>query len=123
LVEKIVRYLRAGNFREIAAQRVGLDPTTMSKWMHRKGAIYEAFRQAVLDAELDAEILAVGRMMKFGEKDAKALQWWLERRATDRWGRKDKTELSGFVGQRPDLTKLTDDELAAWETLWAKVAP
>lgn len=100
LTAKVVEAIRAGNFREVAAQWVGVSPANLSRWMTRPGEPYETFRQAVLEAEQLAEIDAVALIMKAAKGDAKHAQWWLERKFPSRWGRKDRHELTGADGGR-----------------------
>jgi hypothetical protein len=73
-------------------------------------------------AERASEMTLVGQLVAFAKKDRRAVEFLLERKWPERWGRRDKTELSGFVGTAPDLHKLTDDEVATWMRLQAKVA-
>lgn len=97
--EKILLAIRDGNYREVAAQWAGVSPETVSRWMRRgeregKGDYYE-FRQAVLEAEQHAEIVMVRLVRAGANTDPKHAEWWLERKAHDRWGRRERVELSG----------------------------
>lgn len=120
--------LRGGNFREAAAEWQGISAETMSRWIKRgaddeeagKQSIYRDFRQAVLKAEREAEIDAVAKIMKAGVDDPKHLQWWLERKFPERWGRRvteNRHEHSGPGGGpievKTRLEHISDAELAA----------
>jgi hypothetical protein len=93
--EKILKALLAGNFRNVAAQWAGVLPCRMLKWMKwgkeaetsGEDNVYRQFREAVLEAEKRAEVIAIGKIVKAGDDDPKHLQWWLERRHAARWGR------------------------------------
>lgn len=53
--ERILEVIRAGNYREAAAQAAGIAPETLSRWMGREREPYRSFRQSVLAAEQVAE--------------------------------------------------------------------
>lgn len=89
----LLNYIRAGNYREAAAQAVGVSSGSLSKWMRIDKEPYLSFRKAVLEAENLAEIRAVAGIIKAGAADPKHYQWWLERKFPERWGRKDKVIL------------------------------
>ena len=83
--------VRAGNYREVAAQAAGVPPRTFYRWCRRgreasAGPLRE-FWQALLEAERAAEMGAVALVMKRARKDARHAQWWLERKFPERWGR------------------------------------
>lgn len=102
LQKQIVEVLEEGNYREVAADCVGVPATTISKWM-RKGklypnGVYGTFRQAVLKAEREAERRCVRALIAAGSEDWKANAWYLERKFRDRWGKTEKVELTGAKG-------------------------
>lgn len=88
---KIVEVLVAGNYREIAAHAAGVPLRTMSRWLSQgkkaTSGIYREFWRAVLTAEQDAEIRMVKAVVDGAGQDPKHAQWWLERKAPERWGR------------------------------------
>jgi hypothetical protein len=99
--DKIIQALRGGNFRYIAARWAGIDISQFKRWMSRgkQGeAMYRRFRAAVLEAEKSAELRAVALVMKAAQEDAKHAEWWLERKFPQRWGRKERHELTGARG-------------------------
>lgn len=96
---KICAAIRGGNYRQVAAQWAGINRVQFSRWMKRgekeTSGIHRDFRNAVLEAERAAEIAAVALVMKAASEDPKHAQWWLERKCHTRWGRKDRTEITG----------------------------
>lgn len=63
----------------------------MTRWM----AANVAFRNEVLQAEAEAEMLCIRTLRgAITEGDVKAAQWWLERRRSEDWGRIDRLEVS-----------------------------
>jgi phage antirepressor YoqD-like protein len=91
---KILQAVRGGSFREVAAQWAGISPERLSKWLAHPAAPYQAFRQAILAAEQEAEIAAVAKIIQAGQTDPKHLEWWLERKFPERWGRRDRIEIT-----------------------------
>lgn len=112
--KRIVLLVRRGNFRETAAAAAGVDSKTFRNWL-RMGARgrdpYKKFSEDVDQAEADAEAKDIAKLK--ASKDWKATAWRLERRHQDRWGGKQRHEISGPDGGpvRVDMTKLSDDEL------------
>lgn len=91
LIEGFVRLLLAGNFRQVAAKRLGVHITTLRRWM-RLGrrypdGIYARLRSAVLAAEAEFEASAVAQIRVAGADDPAHLEWLLERKFPMRWGR------------------------------------
>jgi transposase-like protein len=100
---EIVRNLAGGCYIETACAVAGIGTSTYYRWMQwaEEGLEpYAGFRDAVREAEHKAELRALAIIMREGEKDPKHLEWWLERKFNDRWGRKDsiKQEVTGTGG-------------------------
>jgi len=118
---KILEVLREGNFREVAARAAGITGRTLKRWMaagkDEPEGPFGAFHRAVLEAEKDAEEKAVRTIRAAGEKDWRALAFFLERRFPERWGRRDpRIELTGKNGapiEMEMLHGLTDEERIA----------
>jgi hypothetical protein len=86
---KILKALRAGNFREVAAKYAGVVPSTLRLWMQKGKAgesPYAAFSASVEEAETNAEIEAVDTILEVGKQDIKHLEWWLRHKYPERWG-------------------------------------
>lgn len=81
-----------GNFRYVAGARFGVGKRTFQTWM-RSGlnfpdSQYGTFRRLILECEAEAERVALRAIMRAGlEDDPKHLEWWLERKFPERWGR------------------------------------
>lgn len=102
--QKIVDAIKQGNYRETAARFAGISVRSFYEWMKRGNAeesgIYRELRDAVIEAEQEAEVLAVQTITS--SKDPKHLQWWLERKFPARWGK-----LSDFMKKlQQDLAEL-----------------
>ena len=100
--ERLLTALRAGNFRGPSAFYAGIGDKTLSTWMkegkQNPEGPFGALRRAVLEAENGAEIANVAHIAKAATKDWKAAAWWLERKAHERFGRRDRTEVTGPGG-------------------------
>lgn len=94
--EAICEALRSGGSRTAAAQYVRSTLRTLENWMTR----FPEFRASVLEAEARAELRAVVVIRDaFVGGDWRAAAWWLERRRSDDWGRKDRVEILATVRQ------------------------
>lgn len=121
---KILNAIRAGAYMETAAAASGIDRITLHLWLKRGNAepesIYGAFVDAVHEAQASAELRDVLTLSKAAaDGDWRAAAWRLERKFPKRWGMTTKTELTGkdggpvSVASTVDVTKLTDEQLAA----------
>lgn len=106
LQDRIVMAISAGNFAKVAAEMVGIGETTFYRWME-EGAepngrkLYREFRESVKRAEAQAEVANVARIRQAADGGTwQAAAWYLERKHSERWGRKDKIaqEISGPNG-------------------------
>lgn len=98
LILSIASVISEGSFRYVAGRRFGVPPGTFKRWLAAGRRFpegrYGLFRAMVLEAEAAAEHFAVAAIIAAGtEHDAKHLQWWLERKFPQRWGR-GRDELS-----------------------------
>ena len=100
--EKILQSIKSGNFRKTAALWAGVGYTTLRTWMRegrlRPKSAQGNFRRRVLEAEKAAEMRAVALVMKAAAEDARHAEWWLERKFPQRWGRKERHEVTGAKG-------------------------
>ena len=125
--ERIVRAIRAGNYADAACRAAGVGQTTFYRWMQRGEAEAEGpfreFRDAVRQAEAEAEVFAVATVRKAMTESWQAAIAFLERRHPDRWRRQQRTELTGRDGgplrseHALNLQKLTDEELSLLEEI------
>ena len=121
--DRIVRAIRAGNYAEAACHSAGISSSTFYRWMTRGDAeagAYRVFREAVLQAEAEAEVHAVAIIRRAMTDDWRAAMAYLERRYPSRWRRHQTTELTGELRSHhaePDFSQLSDDDLATLEEL------
>jgi transposase len=104
--DKIVAALRAGNYQETAAMYAGVEARTFYRWMERgesdgtEDEIYRQFRQAVEKAKADAEVRDIALIDKAAHDGSwQAAAWKLERKFPHKWGRVNRTEISGPEGK------------------------
>lgn len=102
LMKEIVDSIRVGNYIEIAAYKAGIDRVTLHKWLKRgrcdKDGIYRELVINIDKAMAESEIRDVSLIAIAAKEDWKASAWRLERRFHERWGRKDRMEVSGPNG-------------------------
>ncbi len=127
--EKVVRAIENGNYDYIAAQAVGISKATFYAWLARGEAEKERltkigarvrksetpfleFLDAIKKAKAASEITQVGIISNASEKNWQAAAWWLERKHSDRWARKEKRELSGPDGGpiRTEDVSITEED-------------
>jgi hypothetical protein len=103
VADRIISSIKSGNFRNTAARWAGIGERTMRDWMTRGEAHpkspFGSFRRRVMEAEKAAEMRCVAIVMKAAANDAKHAEWWLERKYPQRWGRKQRHEITGKNGE------------------------
>lgn len=108
LQARILKLVRAGNYPEVAAASLGVNRATYYRWMERgekcaKGdELFRDFRDALTRAKATAETAALAKVSKgFADKvrGPERAQWYLERTAPDRFGRRDKVVVENIVTQ------------------------
>jgi len=117
LTKQICDLLLAGNFLETVCDFVGVNKTTVYRWLERgergwKADIddgYVDFCNAVKKAMGQVEITTVNDVRR-GVDNWQSRAWWLERRHPDKWGNRGKSSVEITVR---DVRKLSDDELKA----------
>jgi hypothetical protein len=120
----LLEALAAGNTRKAACAYAGISEDAFARYR----AEYPDFADDVREAEAKAVIRAVGLILQAGDKDWRALAWWLERRYPEEWGRKNQTILTGKdvgpvqIEEVPyDMSKLTDQEWEVFKQLFEKI--
>lgn len=102
--DRIIQALTAGNYQDTAARYAGVDESTFYRWMQKGAdpdapAIYRDFRQAVETARSQAEVRAVALINQAAQNGTwQAAAWYLERSHPQRWGRFQRTEVTGRDG-------------------------
>lgn len=128
LSDKIIGYLRAGAYIETAAAAAGISKQTLYNWLRRaadedeKDPRFAAFAAAVEESQALAEVRDIALIGKAAETQWQAAAWRLERKSPERWGRKDRVELSGKNGGAIEHRVSTDDLFARIEALAAESA-
>ncbi len=109
--EKILAAVRAGNYLETAAAFAGVSKKTFYQWLQRGArtrtwTIYRAFSEALAEALAVAEVADVASIAK-AAKDGQwqASAWRLERKFPDRWGRRERHEVSGPGGRPIEVSR------------------
>ena len=134
---KIVQALTAGNYFETACQYAGIAKAIGYEWLARgenrdpkrkKTQLYADFADAIRLAEAHAEVRAVALIQKEMPDNARLALDFLARRHPERWGPKEKHEITGKGGgpvehaHSIDLSGLSDEELHQLETILGKTA-
>ena len=123
-----------GNYYDSACKYAGISYDAFRSYM-LKGEAGETeqlveFYEAIKNAEATAELEIVRQWQKQIPGDWKACATFLERRFPDKWARRTAVELTGKGGgplesasyYKPDLTKLSDEELRELEQLLSRAA-
>lgn len=111
LQEKIIKYIKAGNYNKVACQMVGICEDTYYEWLKRgkKGeSPYSEFSESARQAEAEAEIRNVTIIQIAAKLDWRAALEILARKYHARWGKK---ELVGGIEGSPIEIKTKDKDL------------
>ena len=111
---KIIEAILGGNYLETAASYAGVSRATLFDWLAKgreaqallqkdskmipNGQLYADFLDAVESAQARAEVQAVASLRKAGLEHWQATAWWLERSRPRKYGRLDRTEITGADG-------------------------
>ena len=83
--------LQQGNYRGVVAKRIGISVSTWGRWigLARKypRSLYGLFADAVTASEAAFEANAVEAIRQAGTVDVAHMEWLLERKFPQRWGR------------------------------------
>lgn len=92
-IDKFLDLVRLGNFKTISAQACGFTSETLSQWEKKKAG----FAESIKIAEAEGEAALVARITSASREYWTAAAWLLERKSFERWGKKDKREISGHL--------------------------
>ena len=119
LVETVVNFIKAGNYLNTACEAAGISHQTYYNWKARaeeglasgRTDKYVEFFERIKKAEKEAEAFLVANIKNAAVKKNvwQAAAFLLERKYPERWGRKDRQEVTGNIGI--DLTGLSDEQL------------
>lgn len=101
LQERIVAFLRAGNYVETASACAGIHKDTFYEWCKkgRKGEEpFATFVAAVDKAIAESEARDVALIGKAATENWQAAAWRLERKMPHKWGRHERHEHTGADG-------------------------
>lgn len=111
LQERLVAFLRAGNYVETAAACAGIHKDTFYEWCKkgRKGEEpFAAFVEVVDKAIAESEARDVALIGKAATVNWQAAAWRLERKMPHKWGRHERHELTGANGGPIEMHSLDD---------------
>ncbi len=111
---KIIEAIRGGNYIETAVRYAGVSLSAFYEWQ----AEFVDFAEAIKRARAEAETRNVTIIQQAARTQWQAGAWWLERSFPDRFGRRERLEVS----QAPpiDTSRYTADELELLRDLLAK---
>ena len=96
--ERICSALRGGNYESAAAASAGVGSSTVRQWLQwgrdAKSARYVAFLTAVTRAREDAELRLVELWQEAMPNDWRAIAEFLARRYPERWGKRERAEVT-----------------------------
>lgn len=102
LIEQAEKLIKLGNYNTTVTQYLGIHQSTWYKWMqdgeNAKSGLKKELFDRIKSAESHAEIRNVQLIQNAGNNTWQAAAWYLERKFPDRWGNKEKMQLSGDVG-------------------------
>lgn len=113
--KRIVDAIMLGNYLDTAAAYGGINPSTFHRWMEKGGREdaeepYASFFEAVEHAKASAEVRAIARIQAAANDGTwQAAAWWLERTRPKKFGRFDRSEVSGPEGGPVRLDVSTED--------------
>lgn len=116
----LLQAIKTGHYYESACAYAGIDYTTFRNWMRQgekqeKGEYFNFFN-AVRRAEAEAEIKMVELWREQMPRDWKAARDFLERRFPERWGKRERVELTGNEGgpvEIEEVRKMLIEKLCA----------
>lgn len=120
---RIVLAIVGGNDNKVAAAHAGIGESTFYAWLDRgrkelarlaassrakpkaSETPFVEFLEAIQKAQADAETRNVALIAKAAQDGTwTAAAWWLERKYPERWGRKDRHEVTGKDGNDITIT-------------------
>ncbi len=103
---RILEAIRGGATRKAAALHAGINQDTLTDWTHR----YSDFSDAIARAEADVELRLTAIILNAAREDPRHAEWWLERRRSEDYGRREKIDLDIYVRERARELGLDENE-------------
>lgn len=98
--QRILEAITAGATRHAAALHADIDDSTLYLWLKRN----PGFSSLVARAEADVEVRCTAIILRAAEMDARHAEWWLERRRSADYGRREHVDLGGDAEQPLHVT-------------------
>lgn len=99
--EVICEAISDGATREVAASAAGVGESTLYQWL-KKGRDgvepYVEFAEAIEKADAEGELSNIRTIKTASTSTWQAAAWLLERKHPERWGRRDRMEVTGKDG-------------------------
>ena len=119
--EEIIKLIKMGAYHNVACECSDIDYSTFRRWIQKgeveKTGKYREFRDALQQAEAHAEIRMITIWQGQVKDDWKAAQAFLERRFPDRWGRKERHEITGANGGPIEIEEVREKLLRKFNDL------
>ena len=118
-IDKFLALIKAGNFKTVAARACGFTAETLCQWEKKK----PGFSDQIKKAEAECESLLVARIVKASGDQWTASAWMLERKNFERWGKKEKHEISGHLleGTPEDIEAAVIELYRSNPEIWKRV--
>jgi transposase-like protein len=93
-IDTLCRFIRAGNYINVAAECAGIGEKTFYLWRRQAedakhpNTLQRYFLQSLARADAEAEALRVQQLLAHGQGDFRAALAYLERKHPERWGEK-----------------------------------
>lgn len=109
LVETIIYDVERGAYYQQAAAAAGIHVSTLKGWREQgeedldagRDTPFAALVEGLTRASAQAELTMVQRIRAQAGEDWRAAAWWLERKAPERWARRDKLDVTADVLSKP----------------------
>ena len=94
IIDELLKYIEAGNYVTTACECVGLNPKTFYEWLNdeTKSNISNTIIQKAKSRAIARNVAVIQVAAK---NNWTASAWFLERKKSEDWGRKDNVKLSG----------------------------
>lgn len=115
LIEEAYKLIKSGLDFKTTAWYLGISESAFYKWMREgekeESGLKKQFFQSIKKAESEAIARNVMLIQKHAQEgNWQAAAWWLERRYSDEWGKKDKINLGGYNNVIIKIIGIESDE-------------
>ena len=119
IIDQIINSIKLGAYIETACAYAGVSKDTFYRWLKKaarsgKDSLYSRLSDAVEKAQAESELRSLMILEKASQEGQwQAAAWRLERKFPDKWGRREKVELSGKDGGPIEYSNLNEEDLRA----------